>query len=456
MSSSGGIPAIVIAGVSSGVGKTTVTLGLLEALSRRGLRVQAFKVGPDFIDPAFHALATGRPAYSLDGWMCGREAVLETVARHAADTELALVEGMMGCFDGREGGSDEGSTAQIAKWLGAPVILVVDAGALVRSAGAVVLGFERFDPELRLEGVVFNRVGGPRHVEWLRQAVEGACRSRVLGALPHAADVALPERHLGLVTAAEGGYAPGLRQALAALVERHLDLDALVALASSAVERPKAARGVAAQSRRVRIGVARDRAFQFYYAENLELLSRAGADLIFWSPMDDTALPEVDGLYLGGGYPEIHAKRLSANAVMRETVRKFAEGGRPVYAECGGLMYLAESLEDGSGVTWPMVGLLPARSRWVAGSLSLGYREVVTTASTLLGPAGTRLRGHEFHASALEPPPAFVQRVYQVDDGSGAPPRGEGYVVGRTLLSYVHLHWASCPEAPARFVEACR
>ena len=466
MSLSPGIPTVVIAGVSSGAGKTTLMLGLLEALRRRGLTVQPFKVGPDFIDPAFHGLASHRPAVNLDGWMCGRDAVLDAVGRYAADADLALVEGMMGCFDGRDGGSDEGSTAQIAKWLGAPVVLVVDAGALVRSAGAIVLGFERFDPELRVEGVVFNRVGGARHLEWLRQAVTGVCRARVLGGLPHEPAVALPERHLGLVTAAEGGYTLALAETLAASVERELDLDALLRLATSAVERSHRPPGSAVASRPVRVGVARDRAFQFYYAENLDLLRRAGAELVFWSPMDDATLPEVDGLFLGGGYPEIHAERLSANAAMRQAVRKFAEAGRPVYAECGGLMYLAESLEDARGATWPMAGLLPARTRWVRGRLRLGYREIVTSAASLLGPAGTRARGHEFHASELEPPPASVERVYWINDGwindgwindgridNG---RAEGYMVGRALMSYVHLHWASCPGIATRFVEACR
>jgi len=266
VSLSPGIPTVVVAGVSSGAGKTTLTLGLLEALRRRGLTVQPFKVGPDFIDPAFHGLASHRPAVNLDGWMCGRDAVLGAVGRYAADADLALVEGMMGCFDGRDGGSDEGSTAQIAKWLGAPVVLVVDAGALVRSAGAIVLGFERFDPELRVEGVVFNRVGGARHLEWLRQAVTGVCRARVLGGLPHEPAVALPERHLGLVTAAEGGYTLALAEALAASVEGELDLDALLRFATSAVERSDRPPDSAVASRPVRVGVARDRAFQFYYA----------------------------------------------------------------------------------------------------------------------------------------------------------------------------------------------
>jgi len=452
--SSGTIPVVVIAGAASGVGKTTVTLGLLEALRRRGLRVQAFKVGPDFIDPGFHALAAGRPAYTLDGWMCGRERVMETVACRAADADVAVVEGMMGCFDGRDGESDEGSTAQVAKWLGAPVVLTVDAGALARSAGAIVLGFERFDPDLVLGGVVFNRVGGALHRRWLGQAVAGACRARSLGAIPHAPAAALPERHLGLVTAAEGGYTEALRERLAALVEDHVDVDAIIAMAQSTVRRRPAA--PAAPACRALIAVARDEAFQFYYAENLDLLRGAGAEIVCWSPLDDPELPDAGGLYLGGGYPEVHAARLAANAGMRRAVRKFAESGRPVYAECGGLMYLCDSLEDAGGTSWPMVGVLPARARWAGGPPRLGYREVETQAASLLGPAGIRVRGHEFHCSSLEPAPASVACVYRMEDGLDGPVRSEGYAVGGALMSYVHLHWGSNPAVAERFVEACR
>ena len=237
MSASEMLPVLVIAGVSSGVGKTTVTLGLLEALHRRGLAVQAFKVGPDFIDPAYHALATGRPSYNLDGWMCGRDQVMATVGERAAQADLALVEGVMGCFDGSDGLTEDGSTAQIAKWLGAPVVLVLDAGALVRSAAALVLGFERFDPDLVLAGVIFNRTGGAVHRQWLAQAVTSACTARPLGALPSDSEVALPERHLGLVTAVEGGYSSELRQRLAGLIEAHVDIDTLLGLARSEVAR---------------------------------------------------------------------------------------------------------------------------------------------------------------------------------------------------------------------------
>ncbi len=451
---SGRIPALVVAGVSSGAGKTTLTLGLLEALRRRGLAVQSFKVGPDFIDPGFHALATGRPAYNLDGWMCGRDHAVATVARRAADADVAVIEGVMGCFDGLAGASEAGSTAEMAKWLGAPVVLVVDAGAMARSAGAVVLGFERFDPALDLAGVVFNRAGGPTHRRWLADALAGSCRSPMLGALPHVAEVLLPERHLGLVTAAEGAYSGGARDRLAALIEEHVDVDQVLAAARSQVERrPAEAEDVARPE--VAIGVARDEAFGFYYRDNLEMLEQCGARLVEWSPLRDGALPDVDGLYLGGGYPELHGPALFANAAVRRQVRAFAESGRPVYAECGGLMYLADALVDSAGTAWPMAGVLPAAVRLERGRLAIGYREVETVAPTVFGPAGLRARGHEFHASSLGPVADSVSRVYSLCDGLGGPARPEGFSIGRTLMSYVHLHFASNPELPRGLVSAC-
>jgi cobyrinic acid a,c-diamide synthase len=450
------VPALVIAGVSSGVGKTTITLALLEALGRRGLAIQAFKVGPDFIDPAFHALATGRPSYTLDGWMCGRDQVVTAVAERAATADLAVIEGVMGCFDGADGVTEDGSTAQVAKWLAAPVALVMDAAALSRSAAAVVLGFERFDPDLDLAGVIFNRAGGATHRQWLSQAVTAGCKARVLGALPHDSRLALPERHLGLVTAAEGGYSPALRQHLAELAEEHVDLEALLALARSAVERRPAPAAPAPAGRPVTIAIARDQAFQFYYAHNLEALERAGARLRFWSPLIDRSLPEADGLYLGGGYPELHARGLAENAAMREAVGGFARSGRPVYAECGGLMYLAESLKDTDGHEWPMAGVLPAGVTMERGRLTLGYREITLTADGLLGPRGTRARGQEFHCSTLGAVPSSIQRLYAVTDGRGGAPRPEGFLVGGALMSYIHLHFGSNPALAANFVSACR
>ncbi|HEU5189009.1 MAG TPA: cobyrinate a,c-diamide synthase [Methylomirabilota bacterium] len=445
---------IVVVGVASGVGKTTVTLGLMEAFRRRGLAVQGFKIGPDFIDPGFHEIATGRPSYNLDGWMCGRDHVLATVARHAEGADLAIVEGVMGCFDGVEATSDEGSTAQIAKWLEAPVVLVVDAQAQARSAAAVVLGFEQFDPATKLAAVIVNKVAGDRHARGIREAVAMRCTAPVVGALPHDAQIALSERHLGLVTAGEGGFTEAKRAQLAAVTERAVDLDALLALAVPAPRTIDVRSSPIPAVRRVRLGVAHDDAFCFYYRENLALLRAAGADLVYWSPLTDRALPPVDGLYLGGGYPELHGQALGANAAMRRAVRDFAEGGGAVYAECGGLMYLAEALEDLAGDPFPMVGLLPATVRMRPRRMTLSYTEVTLQADSPLGAAGTLARGHEFHFSTLDPVPPSVERVYRLRR-RGGDEGVEGYRIGNALLSYVHLHFGSNPELAAGLVRAC-
>jgi len=454
--------ALVVASVGSGVGKTSITLGLLAALRRRGLVVQPFKVGPDFIDPGLHAVVTGRPSYNLDGWMCGRARVLDAVARATADADVALIEGVMGCFDGVDGASDDGSTAQIARWLDAPVVLVLDAAALARSAAAIVLGFERFDPDLRVAGVIANRVGGATHARWIADAIGAACRAEFLGAIAYDPSLTLPERHLGLHTAAEGALTGDLTLRLADAVERGVNLDRLLARAAPLGETgrrtpgasPPAPPSPAASRGRVRIGVARDAAFQFYYAENLALLREAGAELVWWSPLADTSIPDVDGLYFGGGYPELHAGALAENSSVRKAVRGFAEAGRAIYGECGGLMFLAESLEDLEGRVHPMVGVLPAAVRMRPHGLTIGYAEVTLQADGPLGKAGTIVRGQEFHASTLGPVPAAIRRVYRVRVPGGGE-RDEGFVVGRTLMSYLHLHFASNPAVATAFVDAC-
>ncbi|PYN09446.1 MAG: cobyrinate a,c-diamide synthase [Candidatus Rokuibacteriota bacterium] len=444
---------LVVAGTASGVGKTSITLGLLAALRRRGLVVQPFKVGPDFIDAGLHAVASGRPSYNLDGWMCGRETVMATVARHAADADVAIVEGVMGCFDGADTSNDTGSTAEIAKWLGAPVVLVVDASAQARSAAATVLGFERFDPALNVAATILNRVGGEAHARSVMEAIRATCRAVPLGGIAREDTCwAMPERYLGLATAAEGLLDRARLERMANAVERGLELDHLLALAPSrafdvpprVVVRP-----------RVTIGIARDPAFQFYYAENLDLLRAMGAALVEWSPLSDAEPPDVDGLYFGGGYPELHAERLADNAGCRKSVRRLVlDEGRPVYAECGGLMYLAESLEDAHGRTHEMVGVLPGHVTMRPLRMSLGYVDVTLTLPTLLGPTGTRARGHEFHFSTLTAVPTTVPRAYTVAAHGGAS-RAEGYVVGRALLSYMHLHFASNPALAESFVDAC-
>jgi cobyrinic acid a,c-diamide synthase len=447
------VRAVCVAGLASSVGKTTVTLALAAACRRRGLRVRCAKVGPDFIDPGFHAVATSAPSRTLDGWLLPPDALRQALARAGADADLVMVEGMMGLFDGLDGASERGSTAEVTKCLGLPVLLVLDAATQVRSAGALVLGTERFDPALRLAGVVLNRVGGARHDRWLREAITGASRVPVLGALAWREVVGLPERHLGLVTAAERAFPPDLLERLADLAEASVDLDALLALAASDVRpEPPPPPGPV----RLRLGLARDAAFQFYYPDALEALRAAGAKLVPWSPLADEALPAVDALYLGGGYPEVHAARLAANARMRAAVRAFALDGGPVYAECGGLMYLAAWLEDLDGVAHAMAGVLPLGVRMRPARLAIGYREVRLATETLLGPPGALLRGHEFHRSYLDGVPDALACAYRVSDPTGGDPWPEGYVIARTLASYVHVHPGSRAGTAEALVEACR
>jgi cobyrinic acid a,c-diamide synthase len=445
---------LVIAGPQSGAGKTTITLGLLAAGRRRGLKVQPFKVGPDFIDPGHHSHAAGRVCRNLDGWMLTRAANLELFGRQARQADLAVVEGVMGLFDGYDGLSEAGSTAQMAKWLNLPVVLVVDARSMARSAAALVHGFATFDPALPLAGVIFNRVGSPTHLDYLRQALEQAGEVRCFGGLPRHAELAIPERHLGLVTADDHPLAGDYLERLADLMEAHLDLDGLLAAL------PPLALGEdpdpAIPTPDVKLGVARDRAFCFYYPENLEWLARFGAAIVPFSPLEDQDLPEVHGLYLGGGYPELFARQLSANQAMLRAVRERAGADLPIYAECGGLMYLSGEIHDVEGERHAMAKVLPFGVRMLPRLKALGYREVALTADGLLGPAGTRARGHEFHYSEIIAEPADLSRLYQLTARRGGEPVREGYAVNRVLASYVHLHFGSNPEVARHFVGRCR
>ncbi len=436
--------AIAVAGTQSGVGKTTVALGLIGALRRRGLTVQAFKVGPDFIDPLHHRRASGRPSRNLDGWMLDAETNRRTFARATADADVAVVEGMMGLFDGSEGASDRGSTAETAKLLGIPVLLVVDASALARSAAALVHGYTSFDPELRVAGVVLNNLGGAAHASTIRDAIAG--RVPVLGALPRAPELVLPERHLGLRLPHEAPA--GSLARLAELVEEHVDLDAL--LAHARIERPPPPPRPPRTPPRARLAVACDEAFCFYYADNLELLEQAGAALVPFSPLRDPLPDGVDGVYLGGGYPELHGAALAANAATRAAIRRLAAEGGPIYAECGGLLYLARSLEVG-GERHAMCGVLPLETR-MPDRPRIAYVEV-TTAGGLFG-AGLRARGHVFHHSGITAEPRRVRRCYRLVTSRGE--RGaEGYAVGNVLASYAHLHFGSNPGLAAALVERC-
>ncbi len=454
-SSTGQTRGLVIAGTQSGVGKTTVTLGLLYALRRRGLMVQPFKVGPDFIDPGHHTQAAGRLSRNLDGWMLTQDANLALFRRHAGQAQVAVVEGVMGLFDGYDGLSDAGSTAQMAKWLGLPVLLVVDARAMARSAAALVHGFATFDRDLTLAGVVFNRIGGAAHLNYLEQALSQLDGVKCLGGLPREAHLAIPERHLGLTTAEDHPLEKEHLEHLADFLEEHLDLDGLLAsLPVLALPQEVPEEAVAPT---VRLGVARDRAFCFYYPENLEWLEHFGAELVPFSPLTDRELPaNLHGLYLGGGYPELFAAQLAANEGLKRDLKVRAAAGLPIYAECGGLMYLSQEIRDLEGHHYPMAGLLPLKVRMLKRLRALGYREITLTAAGLLGPAGTRARGHEFHYSEIAAETGDLDRLYHLTARQGAEAPAEGYSNNHVLASYVHLHFGSNPEVARNLVEHCR
>jgi cobyrinic acid a,c-diamide synthase len=440
-------PRIVVAGTHSGVGKTTVATGIMAAFRRRGLRVQGFKVGPDFIDPTFHHAATGRPSHNLDGWMLSREANLDVFARAIDDADVAIIEGVMGLFDGKSTPSLSGTTAEMAIWLDAAVILVLDAAAMAGSAAAIVHGFDTLVPEFRLSAVVCNKVASEKHYGYLRDAITARCRPALIGYLPRDANFSIPERHLGLHLAHEALTEDRLRQ-LAEWIESHLDLDRLLELSA----RPKLAltplKEPAQKPKHVRIGIARDAAFCFYYHDNLELLRTLGAELIDFSPIADRTLPPgLDGIYLGGGYPELHAEALSANESMRAAIVEFAANDAPVYAECGGFMYLTRAIVDAEGRSWPMGGIFPTSARMQKRLAKLGYIEVENCeAEGWLAP-GECARGHEFRYSIIDPMPETICRVYRDP--------GEGYRVRSVLGSYVHLHFLSCPNFAERFVRDC-
>ncbi|WP_028313978.1 cobyrinate a,c-diamide synthase [Desulfatibacillum aliphaticivorans] len=443
---------IVIAGVHSGCGKTTITLGLMAALRRRGLNVAPFKVGPDFIDPGHHTAITGVQSRNLDGWMLPRECSLDIFQRNAASADIAVVEGVMGLFDGYDGKTEAGSTAQMAKWLGLPVLLVVDARSMARSAAAVVQGFENFDPDLQFAGVLFNKVGSPTHLRYLEEALEGKVAMPCLGGIIRNEQVSIPSRHLGLVTSEDHGLGSDIQNALVDLVENNLNLDELLAsLPEIAVDPPPP---LQAEAPKVRIAAARDQAFCFYYSENLELLESCGAEIVEFSPLKDAGLPkDVDGLYLGGGYPELHAEALSKNTALKDEIFQACQEGMPIYGECGGFMVLCKTLEDLEGREHAMIGCFDLTCRMSSRLRALGYREITLNQKTVLGEAGLCARGHEFHYSQLDEHGRMS--VYDAVDRSGGARSVDGFQVNRCLGSYLHLHFMSQPQAPQAFVQAC-
>lgn len=446
---------IVVAGVASGVGKTTVTVAVARALSARGLRVALFKCGPDYLDPTYHARAVGETSQNLDGWMMGRAAVRATFGEGTRGVDIAIIEGVMGLFDGASPTSEAGSTAEIAKWLEAPVALVVDAGGMARSVAALVQGFESFDPDLRVAAAIFNRVGSRGHLDLLRKAMRSPA---TLGGLPRSPEHAFPERHLGLLAADESTLPDALLDRWSETAASWIDLDRLVAVAATSPPLVLDERTLEISSAsRCRIGVAYDEAFYFYYADNMRRLERLGAELVHFSPVRDATLPNVDGVYIGGGYPEAQGALLEQNVSMRASIKEFAERGGPVYAECGGLMYLLRTIRTTDGERYDMVGLFPGEAVMHRKLQALGYVEVETQSQTILGPKGTRFRGHQFRYSELSPPlhPPDVELAYSVRRRRGDESLGEGHRAGNVLASYVHAHWASNPRVALELVESC-
>ncbi len=441
---------IVIAGTSSGAGKTSIACGLIGALRARGHVVQGAKVGPDYIDPSYHALASGRPGRNLDAFMAGPDLVAPLLLHGSAGADVTVIEGVMGMFDGASGRGELASTAHVAKLTASPVVLVVDATAMSRSAAAVVLGFRDFDPDVRIAGVILNRVGSEHHEALLRDAIE-PLGVPVVGAVRRSERFETPERHLGLVPAPEReAEARRALDALAGAVAEQVELDTLVRLARTAPPLPVDAWAPpeAEDGPRVRIAVAAGPAFSFHYRENLEALEALGAELVPFDPGTDTDLPErADALLLAGGFPEVYAEQLTGNAPLRRAVAGAVRNGLPTVAECGGLLYLCEEL-DGH----PMCGVVPGRAR-MAGRLSLGYREAIAQSPSPLAAPGDVLRGHEFHYSTVDPScgadAAWTLRARGRE-------RREGFTTPTLSASYLHLHWAAFPDAPRRFVAAAR
>ena len=454
-------PRIVIAGTNSGVGKTSVTLALVSALRKRGLRVQTFKVGPDYLDPTYLSMASGRPCYNLDGWMTDQNYVKRLFVDKASRADISVIEGVMGLFDGSDAIGPEGSTAEIASWLDAPVILVVNVHGLARSIAALVHGFTTFEPKLKISGVIANHCGSERHGLYLSESLKAFGLPQLLASIPRGSLPSLPSRHLGLVSANVTILNRQVLETLGEAMEHYCSMDNILETADRASHLPQDSSNSQKKTPEtsVRLGIAKDSAFHFYYPDNLEALSAAGCELIEFSPLKDESLPGgLDGVYFGGGYPEEHADELANNGTMIDSIRQFANSGRPVYGECGGLMYLSQGIEARNGEKFELVGLLPSWTRMLPRLKSLGYVEITLTKDSLFGCKGSQIRGHEFHYSELIEDP-IQNNQWTTAYRLSRPLRGihqfEGFQWGNLLVSYVHGHFASRSDSVTHFVRVC-
>ncbi|WP_413911154.1 cobyrinate a,c-diamide synthase [Desulfobacula sp.] len=467
----------------SGTGKTTISLAILSYLAGLGYKVAPFKVGPDFIDPGHHTKIAGKTSFNLDSWMLSREYNTQVFNEKTKGSDIAVVEGVMGLFDGYDGLSETGSTAQMAKWLGLPVVLIVSAKGKARSAAAIVKGFEEFDKDLKIAGVIFSKTGSLRHYEYLKEAVEQNCKTRCLGFMPKNDSIVLPERHLGLVTSDELDLSSKVLSTLSSMVRDHVDIKGLINSLDS-FDTPDTSckiekkRYGSDSEQGPTIAIARDKAFCFYYQDNLDILKKFRANIIEFSPLNDDRLPpDIDGIYFGGGYPEVYARELSQKTNLFQEIKKNSVSGMPIYGECGGFMFLCKDLSGmDEAQNYPMAGCFNFKVQMSKRLRSLGYREITLKKDTIIGKKGAVLKGHEFHYSSIETQKPETKKretqnlanqkpqnqrndildVYSVTSRAGQDLSLKGYQVYNTLGSYLHVHFGSNQECAKHFVDTCK
>ena len=446
------IPRVVIAGVTSSVGKTSISIAVMKALKEKGYAVQGFKVGPDYIDPSYHTSVTNRQSRNLDPWLMGEDGLLQSFHEASKDTDFAVIEGVMGLFDGLSGKNNFASTAHVAKLLKSPVILVIDAAKAARSVAAVALGFMKFDPSIKITGVILNNLAGDKHAKYCTDALK-QIKIPVLGIIKRNKEIQLQERHLGLVPTSERKELHDKVMKVADYMKEQIDIDKTISIAKKA-SKLRIKTNTIHKKTEATIAVALDESFNFYYADNLDILRSLGAELKFFSPVNDKEIPDADGLYIGGGFPEVLADKLEKNSEMLKAVRKVATDGMPIYAECGGLMYLTRSITEFNGERHNMVNLFAADTI-MDKKLTLNYTEARIVNSCIIASRGKTMHGHEFHYSRVDDIPKDTKFAYQLKKGKGVNGNNDGFIEYNTLASYMHMHFANRNFAE-NFLIACK
>ncbi|MFC4322235.1 cobyrinate a,c-diamide synthase [Litchfieldia salsa] len=446
---------IVITGTGSGVGKTTVTIGLMSALKKKGLIVQGFKCGPDYIDPSYHTAVTGRPSRNLDSWMFSKEILLDIYNKGSQHSDISIIEGVMGFFDGKNPETNEGSTAEISEITQSPVLLIVNCESMARSAAAIAKGFQTFSEGPNIVAVIANKVGSEGHFQLVKKAIEKECHVPVIGYLKRELDIEIPERHLGLIPSLERGELDPFFDKLGDLILETVDVERLFELAVSEPLKVNQKPSIFEQKKEptIKMAVAKDSAFNFYYPENIELLEANGVEVVYFSPLEDEKLPDgVSGLYIGGGFPEEFAQELASNLHSKNSIKDAIENGLPTLAECGGFMYLTESIETTEKEKYEMVGIIPGRVQMQSHLAALGYREISGQNENYI-LRDLDARGHEFHYSSYQPVEENIPYAYETKGLRGV--NKEGYLIHSLVAGYTHFHFASCPEMLDNWIKTC-